>query len=68
MRAHLATLGHPLVGDALYGQARAAAAAHALGAEHLHLHAESVRLLHPMSGDELRVQAPPPSWARLTTR
>jgi 23S rRNA pseudouridine1911/1915/1917 synthase len=68
VRAHLATLGHPLVGDALYGQARGAAAGHALGAEHMRLHAESVRLLHPMSGDELYVQAPPPSWARLTAQ
>jgi 23S rRNA-/tRNA-specific pseudouridylate synthase len=66
VRAHLAALGHPLVGDVLYGQARAGDAARALGAASIRLHAESVSLRHPGSGDPLLVEAPPPSWARLS--
>jgi 23S rRNA pseudouridine1911/1915/1917 synthase len=66
VRAHLATLGHPLVGDVLYGQTRAGAAARALGATSIRLHAESVSLRHPSSGEPLLVEAPPPAWARLT--
>ena len=66
VRAHLAALGHPLVGDGLYGQARADAAARALGASSIRLHAESVRLHHPSSGQPLLVEAPAPVWARLS--
>jgi 23S rRNA pseudouridine1911/1915/1917 synthase len=66
VRAHLAALGHPLVGDVLYGQARAGAAARTLGATSIRLHAESVSLRHPSSGETLLVEAPPPAWARLT--
>ncbi|MEG2037948.1 MAG: RluA family pseudouridine synthase, partial [Ruthenibacterium sp.] len=53
IRAHLAQLGHPLLGDALYGGATDRMARQAL-------HCASLRLTHPMTGKELFVQAPPP--------
>jgi 23S rRNA pseudouridine1911/1915/1917 synthase len=65
VRAHLASLGHPLVGDGLYGPAAARDLARALGAATVRLHAESVRLLHPMSGEAFSIDAPPPAWARI---
>jgi 23S rRNA pseudouridine1911/1915/1917 synthase len=53
VRVHLAHLGSPVVGDAVYGQ----------GGGDLHLHALSVTFLHPMSGEPLRIASPPPAWA-----
>jgi 23S rRNA pseudouridine1911/1915/1917 synthase len=57
VRAHLAHLGHPVVGDDLYGPQ---------GSPHetLRLHALAVELLHPTTGKPLRIEAPPPEWAR----
>lgn len=63
VRAHLAFLGFPVLGDPLYGDARAAAIADSLGVDGLRLHAESARLRHPMTGRPLTVTAPPPPWA-----
>lgn len=55
VRAHLAAAGHPIVGDPLYGGAPADAV--------LHLHAWRVRLVHPVTGRDLVVEAPRPPWA-----
>lgn len=64
VRAHLAALGHPLVGDWLYGHAPERGVAQRLGATSVRLHAESVSLRHPMSGQEISISAPPPVWAQ----
>jgi tRNA pseudouridine32 synthase/23S rRNA pseudouridine746 synthase len=48
LRVHLASIGHPIVGDALYAPAAVAAAA-----PRLLLHAERLELLHPVSGRPL---------------
>ncbi len=66
VRAHLAHLGYPVLGDEVYGDARAMAVAQTLGADALRLHAESVRLRHPMTAKPLLVTAPLPWWARQT--
>jgi 23S rRNA pseudouridine1911/1915/1917 synthase len=57
VRAHLAAAGHPIVGDDLYGG----------GAGELHLHAATVRFVHPTTGRDILVEAPPPAWARIAT-
>ncbi|PZP36421.1 MAG: RluA family pseudouridine synthase [Roseateles depolymerans] len=54
IRVHLAQGGHPLVADALYGGSTA------YGLQRQALHAARLSLVHPVSGDELRWQAPLP--------
>jgi tRNA pseudouridine32 synthase/23S rRNA pseudouridine746 synthase len=55
LRVHLAAIGHPIVGDALYAPADIAAAA-----PRLLLHAAGVELVHPRSGAALRLVCPVP--------
>jgi 23S rRNA pseudouridine1911/1915/1917 synthase len=55
VRAHLAYLGTPVRGDAIYGAGEAEVS--------LRLHAWIVELPHPVSGQMLRIEAPPPAWA-----
>ncbi|WP_349372023.1 RluA family pseudouridine synthase [Salinarimonas sp.] len=74
IRVHMAHIGHPLLGDALYGagfktkatrlsqEAREALAA--LGRQALH--AEVLGFAHPRTGEEIRFERPPPAdMARL---
>ena len=51
IRVHLAAVGHPLAGDWLYGEASAARPM---------LHALALAITHPLTGERLRVEAPPP--------
>ncbi len=60
VRAHLAAAGFPIVGDTRYGGQGEPA-----GEERLHLHAESVRFRHPISGETILIEAPPPEWAMI---
>jgi 23S rRNA pseudouridine1911/1915/1917 synthase len=52
IRVHLAAIGHPLIGDWLYGNRNAARPM---------LHAAELAMLHPLSNEPLRVTAPPPA-------
>ncbi len=54
IRVHLASRGHPLVGDSLYGGAAA------LGMERQALHAVRLGFAHPITGAALNFEAPPP--------
>lgn len=54
VRVHLRDLGHPVLGDRLYGRARRAR-------ERLHLHAVRVALAHPESGEVLELESPAPA-------
>jgi 23S rRNA pseudouridine1911/1915/1917 synthase len=61
VRAHLAYLGIPVSGDGTYGEVLDAAEATNDG---LHLHAWIVSIVHPVTSQLLRIEAPPPGWAR----
>lgn len=67
IRRHFKTLAHPLIGDATHGKGplnRAIAAQ--LGLARLWLHAQELRLAHPVTGAPLVLRAEPgPEWARL---
>jgi 23S rRNA pseudouridine1911/1915/1917 synthase len=59
IRVHLSHIGHPLLGDALYGGPAA-------GIERCALHAQSIVFPHPMTGETIHVEAPlPPDFMRL---
>jgi tRNA pseudouridine32 synthase/23S rRNA pseudouridine746 synthase len=45
LRLHLASIGHPILGDALYGEATSA--------PRLLLHAVSLSFFHPLTGEHL---------------
>ncbi len=55
LRVHLQAMGHPVLGDALY----APTAVQAL-APRLLLHASGLALAHPVSGQPMRFECPPP--------
>jgi 23S rRNA-/tRNA-specific pseudouridylate synthase len=55
LRVHLAWLGHPILGDPLYGHARSRGAA-----GRLRLHAWRLNLVHPRTGEPLSIEAPLP--------
>lgn len=54
LRVHMLELGHPILGDPLY------ATGAALEHPRLMLHAEELRLRHPMTGDAMTFKAPVP--------
>ena len=83
IRVHLAWIGHPVVGDPVYGGAaergisgpgRAWARAFAARVPRQFLHAAELRFRHPRTGRELHVTSPLPpdlaaaaEWARQTS-
>ena len=56
IRVHLASIGHPLVGDSLYGQRTA----DPTQAGRMYLHAATVSFRHPLSRQRIIVTAPRP--------
>ncbi|MBT8043092.1 MAG: RluA family pseudouridine synthase [Kiritimatiellales bacterium] len=50
LRVHMESIGHPIVGDPIYGHS----------AERLMLHAQSLDLRHPGAGEPLRLKCPAP--------
>jgi tRNA pseudouridine32 synthase/23S rRNA pseudouridine746 synthase len=55
LRVHMAALGHPILGDALYADA----AVQSLSSRLL-LHACALELAHPVFGESLRFESAPP--------
>ncbi len=65
LRAHLAHIGHPILGDPVYGGRAGPAAAGGILQPGLHLHARRIRIPHPDgSGRILDVSAPLPAHMR----
>jgi 23S rRNA pseudouridine955/2504/2580 synthase len=67
LRAHMAAIGHPVVGDGKYGGSGQENLGQGWGAQlgggisrKLHLHARSISLIHPVTGERLTLTAPLP--------
>ncbi|MCB1136731.1 MAG: RluA family pseudouridine synthase, partial [Chlamydiia bacterium] len=57
LRVHLSELGHPILGDALYGRRTQSR----ILAPRLLLHAHRIAFIHPFSKEQLCVEAPLPT-------
>ena len=58
IRVHMASIGHPLLGDSVYGTAKSAF-------KHLQgqtLHAKTIGFIHPSTGEYLEISAPLPEY------
>lgn len=62
VRVHLASIGHALLGDPVYGRtpSRLRATLHKLGFQRQALHAAVLGFIHPISGTALRFERPAP--------
>ncbi|AFY34084.1 RluA family pseudouridine synthase [Calothrix sp. PCC 7507] len=56
IRVHSAKMGHPIVGDQVYGSGRSVG----VNLPGQALHAWRLKLQHPLSGNDIEVTAPPP--------
>ncbi|WP_243387520.1 RluA family pseudouridine synthase [Bacillus kexueae] len=54
IRVHLSSIGHPIVGDQLYG-------GKTNNMKRQALHAENISLIHPFTNEKIKVEAPLPS-------
>ncbi|MBD3677183.1 MAG: RluA family pseudouridine synthase [Rhodobacteraceae bacterium] len=73
LRAHMAEMGHPIVGDGKYGGSGQENLGDGWGAQlggdisrKLHLHARSISLTHPVTGAQLQIIAPLPEHMERT--
>ena len=60
VRVHMAHIGHPLVGDPVYGQGRLADVCKRLGFHRQALHAAALKFEHPVSKEILTFESPAP--------
>jgi 23S rRNA pseudouridine1911/1915/1917 synthase len=63
LRAHMAFLGHPVVGDSVYGRTPRASRPDREPGRHL-LHAAELRFFHPLQGKPTRIRSPLPDDMR----
>ena len=57
IRVHMASLGHPLLGDTVYGAKKPVP-----GLAGQCLHAKKLTFIHPRSGEQVTVECPLPGW------
>ncbi len=57
IRVHMASIGHPLLGDVVYGSHRPYP-----GLAGQCLHARRLSFVHPRSGERMRLECPLPAW------
>lgn len=57
IRVHMASIGHPLLGDTVYGPAK-----NPMHLQGQTLHAQVLGLIHPSTGEYLEVEAPLPEY------
>ena len=57
IRVHLSSIGHPLLGDAVYGAKKSVP-----GLAGQCLHARRLRFLHPATGEAVELECPLPDW------
>ncbi len=60
VRVHMASIGHPLLGDPFYGQGRLADICRRLGFHRQALHATALGFQHPLTGADLSFESPAP--------
>jgi len=60
IRVHLAHLGHPVLGDDKYGNFELNKRLRKEGLKRMFLHAASLRFAHPVTGMEMKLEAPLP--------
>ncbi len=60
LRVHLEQIGHPILGDPIYGSAPGFSEGASPGADRLRLHAWGLRFRHPATGKPLRLRCPAP--------
>jgi len=61
IRVHLAHLGHPVLGDARYGDFELNRALRKEGLKRMFLHAASIAFPHPATGTAMRIESPLPA-------
>jgi 23S rRNA pseudouridine955/2504/2580 synthase len=64
IRVHAAEAGHPIAGDAKYGDPELDRTLRPMGLRRLFLHAQSLRFAHPEGGEPVEVVAPLPAELR----
>ena len=60
LRVHLASIGHPILGDSAYGSPASIKQSESYGIEGLCLHAQSLRFVSPADNNEHLIEAPLP--------
>ena len=63
IRVHMAALGHPLLGDVVYGSKKPWP-----GLAGQCLHARKIRFVHPSTGELVELECPLPEWFRKVLR
>ena len=57
IRVHMAEIGHPVIGDSVYSNGK-----NEFGVEGQCLHAKRLEFLHPITGKEMKLEAPLPEY------